>query len=46
MLKISAGISCKIITPLGVLNLSYGFPVLYNKNDEIHNFQFNIGNFI
>ncbi len=46
MFKMSAGISCKIVTPLGTINLSYGFPILYNSNDKIHNFQFNIGNFI
>ncbi len=43
--KISSGISCKFITPIGIINLSYGFPLLYNNNDEINNFQFNVGNY-
>lgn len=44
-LKISAGFSFKFVTSLGTINLSYGFPLVYNENDKISNFQFNIGNY-
>ncbi len=46
MFKTSMGISLKLMTSFGILNLSYGFPLFYNENDEINNFQFNIGNFV
>ncbi len=44
-LKISTGISFKFVTFLGTINLSYGFPLVYNENDRISNFQFSIGNY-
>ncbi len=46
ILKISTGISLKFVTSIGTINMSYGFPLLYNSNDEINHFQFNIGNSI
>ncbi len=44
ILKISTGVSLKFITSIGTINMSYGFPLLYNSSDKINNFQFNIGN--
>ncbi len=44
-LKVSTGISLKFTTYFGTINLSYGFPLYWNINDKISNFQFNIGNF-
>ncbi len=46
LFKLSFGLSFKFLTSFGTINLSYGFPILYHKNDEINNFQFNVGNFM
>ncbi len=43
-IKVSTGIAFKFVTPMGIVNLSYGLPLLYNNNDIINNFQFSIGN--
>ncbi len=45
-LKSSFGLSTKILTPFGPINVSYGIPIVYDKNDEINNFQFSLGNFL
>ncbi len=46
MIKLSIGTSLNIITPIGLLNLSFGLPIKYNYFDEINYIQFNIGNIL
>ncbi len=42
ILKSSIGFCFKIITPIGFIKLSIGFPINYINNNEINYFQFNI----
>ncbi len=44
MIRLSIGTSFNVITPIGMLNLSFGIPIKYNNNNEINYFQFSIGN--
>ncbi len=45
MFRFSTGISFKILTPLGIINFSFGLPFnIYNDN-EINYIQFNLGNY-
>ncbi len=46
MIKLSIGSSLKIITPIGLLNFSFGLPIKYINNNEIDYFKFNISNLI
>ncbi len=44
LLRLSTGVSFKINTPFGLLNMSYGYPLVKYQKDKIYNFRFNIGN--
>ncbi|CAL4042548.1 Outer membrane protein assembly factor BamA [Buchnera aphidicola (Phyllaphis fagi)] len=41
-LRISTGISIEWISPIGLLVFSYAYPILYNAQDLLEPFQFNI----
>ncbi len=38
----SLGVSFKIHTPLGILDISYGYPIVKSNTDKFNNFQFRI----
>ncbi len=42
--RISFGVIFKIFTPIGFLNLIYGYPIKKNINDKINIFNFYLGN--
>ncbi len=42
--KISAGVAFKVSTPFGVINVSFGSPVLWEAHDRIHFYQLYITN--
>ncbi len=44
MYKISVGLSFKINTPLGILNISFGYPLKKINNDQLNIVQFSIKN--
>ncbi len=42
LLRLSTGISLKINTPIGVVNISYGYPLIKYFTDKVNNFRFSI----
>ncbi len=43
--RFSTGVSLKILTPLGIVNFSFGIPFNIYNNDEINYIQFSLGNY-